>query len=70
MFEQFSLGNPYFAKKIKTWCIELSEGPNESMYKSQRKLKGLKESVKKWNKENFDNIFADKKILETRWQEI
>ena len=22
MFEQFWLGNPYFAKQIKTWCVE------------------------------------------------
>ena len=40
------------------------------MNKSQWKLKGLKESVKKWKKEEFDNIFADKKILETWLQEI
>ena len=40
------------------------------MNKSQWKLKGLKESVKKWKKDEFDNIFADKKILETQLQEI
>ena len=40
------------------------------MYKFQHNLKGLKERVKKWNKDEFGNIFVDKKILETRLQEI
>ena len=39
------------------------------MYKFQQKLKGLKEKIEKSNKE-FGNIFADKKFLESRLEEI
>ena len=34
------------------------------------KLKKLKERIKKWNNEEFINIFTDKKFLGTRLEEI
>ena len=40
------------------------------MYKFQNKLKGLQERIKKWNKDEFGNIFADKKIPESLLQEV
>ena len=40
------------------------------MYKFQQSMKGLKAKIKKWNKEEFGNIFLDKKMLEKRLQEI
>ena len=40
------------------------------MYEFQQKLKGLKERLKKWNKEEFRNIFADKKSLGSRLLEV
>ena len=40
------------------------------MYKFQQKLKGLKEKIKKQNKEDFGNIFVDKKFLESRKEQI
>ena len=40
------------------------------MYKFQQKLKGLKEKIKKQNKEDFGNIFVDKKFLESGKEQI
>ena len=40
------------------------------MYKFHQKLKGLKERVKKLNTEEFGNIFAHKKILESCLQKV
>ena len=48
------------------WWEELSEGDEPSMYKIKKKLRGLKTKIKKWNKEEFGNIFSEKKILESR----
>ena len=42
----------------------------QSMYQCQRKLKALKDKIKKWNKEEFDNIFEDKSHLEERIEHI
>ena len=33
------------------------------MYNFQQKLKALKAKIRTWNGEDFENIFADKKIL-------
>ena len=40
------------------------------MYKFQQNVKGLKECIKKQNKEEFGNILAHKKFLESRLKEI
>ena len=40
------------------------------MYNFQQNLKGLKAKIKKWNKEEFENIFLEKRWLEVRLQEI
>ena len=69
-FEQFCLEHPYFKEKIRTWWEELSEDEGQTLYKFQQKLKGLKNRVKKWNMEEFGNIFVDKNIIEYRIQEI
>ena len=41
-----------------------------SMYNFQQNLKGLKTKIKKWNKEEFGNIFRDKRRLEVPLHEI
>ena len=48
----------------------MSEGLGRSMYQFQKKLKGLEERLKKWNKEEFGNIFTEKKALESRLWEV
>ena len=63
-FEQFRLENLDFEEKIKSWWGELRKGEEHSMYNFQQNLKGLKAKIKKWNKEEFGNIFLEKKRLE------
>ena len=36
-----------------------------AMYRFQQKLKTLKPKIRTWNKEEFSNIFEDKKMLIT-----
>ena len=69
-FEQFWLESWDFEEKIKSWWGELREGQEHRMYNFQQNLKGLKEKIKKWNKEYFWNIFREKRRLEVRLQEI
>ena len=38
------------------------------MFQFQQKLKLLKDSIKKWNKESFGNIFQAKQALECKMQ--
>ena len=40
------------------------------MYNFQQNLKGLKSKIKNWNKEEFENIFLEKRWMEVRLQEI
>ena len=40
------------------------------MYNFQQNLKGLKAKIKKWNKQEFGNIFHEKRRLEVYLQEI
>ena len=40
------------------------------MYNFQQNLKRLKTKIKKWNKEEFGNIFREKRRLEVRLHEI
>ena len=69
-FEQLWLEHLEFDENIRAWREELSEGDEPSMYKFQHKLKGLKEKIKKWNKEEFGNIFSNKNIVEGCLQEV
>ena len=48
----------------------MKEDQEHSMYNFQQNLKGLKANIKKWNKEEFGNIFCKKRHLEVRLHEI
>ena len=41
-----------------------------NMWSFQQNLKALKSKIKKWNKEEFGNIFQEKRRLEIRLHEI
>ena len=69
-FEQFWLENLEFEEKIKSQWGEMHEGQEHSMYNFQQNLKGLKAKIKKWNKEEFGNIFREKRRLKVCLQEI
>ena len=42
----------------------MHEGQEHSMYNFQQNLKGLKSKIKMWNKEEFGNIFHEKRRME------
>ena len=48
----------------------MQKGQEHSMYNFHQNLKGLKGKIKKWNKEEFGNIFREKRHLEVRLEEI
>ena len=48
----------------------MQEGQEHNMYNFKQNLKGLKDKIKKWNKEEFGNIFREKRRLEVHLQEI
>ena len=62
--------NPNFNENVKTWWAELHSNQVANMWSFQQNLKALKSKIKKWNKEEFGNIFMEKNRLEIRLQEI
>ena len=59
-----------FNEKFKTWWAELHSNQVANMWSFQQNLEALKSKIKKWNKEEFGNIFQEKRKLEIRLQEI
>ena len=52
-----------FKDLVGQWWQEFVPPPGTIMYRFQQKLKALKSKIRKWNREEFRNIFEDKKIL-------
>ena len=48
---------------MEQWWQELDPPGGTIMYNFQHKLKALKAKIRTWNKEEFGNIFEDKKRL-------
>ena len=48
---------------MEQWWQELDHTGGTKMYNFQQKLKALKAKIHTWNREDFRNIFEDKKIL-------
>lgn len=69
-FESFWLRDPEFIKKIEEWWCQSSVQGRGQMQTFQLKLKELKGKIKKWNKEEFGNIFEDKQKLEGEMESI
>ena len=59
-----------FNEKVKTWWAELQSNQVANMWSFQQNMKALKTKIKKWNKEEFGNIFWEKNRLEICLQEI
>ena len=71
-FESFWLRDLEFISKVKTWWQESKtgvEGRNK-MHTFQIRLKDLKGKIKKWNREEFDNIQKEKGKLHIRMEGI
>ena len=52
-----------FKNLVQQWWQELVPPVGTAMYRFQQKLKALKAKIRTWNKEEFGNIFEDKKRL-------
>ena len=62
-FEQFWLEHKDFNDLVNQWWQELVPPPRTVMYRFQQKLRTLKAKIRTWNREEFGNIFEDKKRL-------
>ena len=69
-FEKFWLLQPDFQEKLTDWWEISPPIRGTHMYQFHQKLKHLKDCIKKWNKESFDNIFQEKKVLEIKIQQL
>ena len=64
------MANLDFKDKVKTWWDEMQSDQISNIWSFQKNLKALKSKIKKWNKEEFGNIFWEKRLLEIRLHEI
>lgn len=55
---------------MKEWWQSYPQTEGSPMYIFQRKLKYIKERIKKWNKDSFGNIMEEKEKLEKRIKKI
>eukprot|EP00253_Pinus_taeda_P024375 PITA_24375 len=62
-FEAFWLSHPEFKDFITTTWQNSNPIEQSKMARFQKKLKFLKGEIKKWNKENFGNIFKEKESI-------
>ena len=62
-FEQLWLEHKDFKDIVNQWWQETVPPTGIVTYRFQQKLKTLKAKIRTWNKEEFGNIFEDKKRL-------
>ena len=62
-FEQFWLEHGEFKGLVEQWWQEMKDSGRTRMYNFQQKLKVLKAKIRSWNKNDFGNIFEDKKRI-------
>eukprot|EP00253_Pinus_taeda_P010958 PITA_10958 len=62
-FEAFWLSHPDFNDFIRTTWQNCNPTEATKMARFQKKLKLLKEEIKRWNKTTFGNIFREKELL-------
>ena len=59
-----------FKRLTTKWWKGFEEPVGSRMYAFQKKLKYIKDNLKKWNKESFGNIMEEKLWLEAQIGEI
>ena len=62
-FEQFWMEHKDFKNLAQQWWQDLVPPAGTAMFRFQQNLKALKSKICTWNKEEFGNIFEDKKRL-------
>ena len=59
-----------FKELVEKWWEEMETPMGTLMYQFKQKLRKLKVKICTWNKEEFGDIFQDKKILKVKLEEI
>lgn len=70
MFEAFWLRDQMFLPKIEEWWTKSRQSGRSKMQAFQLKLKELRGKIKKWNKEEFGDIFKEQQRLEHKMSEL
>jgi len=69
-FESFWLRDQKFLPKIEEWWTKSRRSGRSKMQTFQLKLKELRGKIKKWNKEEFRDIFKEQQRLEQKMSEL
>eukprot|EP00253_Pinus_taeda_P029818 PITA_29818 len=69
-FESFWLRNLDFLNKLEEWWTQSHVRGQCKMHTFQLRLKEIKNKIRKWNKEDFGNIFEEKQKLEKAMEEV
>eukprot|EP00253_Pinus_taeda_P005917 PITA_05917 len=65
-FENIWLSHPDFSSSIENWWTEDLHIQGSTMFMLHKRLKHIKMRLKDWNKNEFGNIFAGKKAVESK----
>jgi hypothetical protein len=66
----FWLSNHSFQENFESWWNSTTINSGSPMYCLQQCLKNLKQQIRKWNKEEFGNIFSSKSKLTEKMKQI
>eukprot|EP00253_Pinus_taeda_P035588 PITA_35588 len=69
-FEAFWLNHPNFHDLVRSTWQNLNPMEDLKMARFRKKLKCLKEEIKRWNKSTFGNIFKEKELLNKEMKTI
>ena len=69
-FEKLWLEQNYFKDLVGKWREEMEPIRGTLVYQFKQKLRKLKAKLRTWNKEEFRDIFQDKKLLKNQLEEI
>eukprot|EP00253_Pinus_taeda_P031182 PITA_31182 len=69
-FENIWLFHPYFFSNIEKWWSEDLQIQGTRMFLLHKRLKHINLRLKYWNKKDFGNVFAEKKICRKQMQDL
>jgi len=69
-FENIWLSHPDFISNVTNWWVEDLNIQGTRMFLLQKRLKHIKLRLKDRNKNEFGNIFKERKTIEGRLQEL
>ena len=70
LFEQFWFEHKNFKELVEKWWEDMEPIRGTLMYQFQQNLRTLKEKICTCNKEEFGDIFQEKKLLKDKLEEL